>query len=463
MKNKFFLILVFALKMQVSAQLRLPAVLSSDMVLQQNDSVLLWGWGNPAEKVFITTSWDNHTDSAITDNGTKWRMKIKTPAAGGPHSITFQQREKIVLNNVMTGEVWFCAGQSNMNWNFYNGVNNMQPELDLGTQNDLRFFHITNNTANYPQDDIRGQWSVCDSNSLKSFSAVAYFFAKRLQEELHIPVGLIQASWNGTPAEPWTPSEKIYSDPVLKNSYSKLDSSVWWPKTPGLIFNAMVAPVVNFSIAGTIWYQGEGNTTAPSTYSILLSALIDSWRNAWGKNIPFYFVQIAPYTYGKPYVGAILREQQVIASKHYNTGMVVITDLVDDTANIHPKNKKDVGLRLANKALVQTYHHDSIMVQYPEFEKIQVVGDKAYINFLYLGGSILTAGNTIQALEIAGNDRVFYPAEAKVEKDVLIVWSKMVPDPAAVRYSFSNAGVGNLFSSFGLPIIPFRTDDWDIK
>ena len=191
--------------------------------------------------------------------------------------------------------------------------------------------------------------------------------------------------------------------------------------------------------------------------------MIDAWRAAWKKNLPFYFVQIAPFTYGKGYAAAIIREQQAIASKHDNTGMVVISDLVEDSTNQHPKNKKDVGLRLANEALALTYHKDSIVVQYPVFDKVQFAGDKAVIGFLYMGGEILTAGTAVNALEIAGDDRIFYPAEAKIEKDILTVWSKMVKEPVAVRYSFSNAGIGNLFSKFGLPVVPFRTDDWPLQ
>lgn len=462
-KNISLLVLAILCKSYCSGQLRLPAVLSSNMVLQQNESVLLWGWGNPSEKVFITTSWDNRTDSVITGNGAKWSLRVKTPAAGGPYTITFQQKEKIVLDNIMTGEVWVCSGQSNMDWNFYAGVNDMQPEIDLGTQQDIRFFYIAKNTANYPQEDTRAQWAVCDSNNIKLFSAVAYFFAKKLQHELNVPVGLIQASWSGSPAETWTPAEKVFSNPMLKASYDKLDSFAWWPKTPGAAYNAMIAPVTNFSVAGTIWYQGEGNTAAPSTYAGLLTGMIDSWRNAWKKKFPFYFVQIAPYTYDKRYAGAIIREQQAIASRFDNTGMVVITDLVDDSTNIHPKNKKDVGLRLANKALSETYHRDSIVAQYPVFDQFQVIGNKASVRFLYMGGDILVAGKTVAALEIAGNDRIFYPAESKIEKDVLTVWSSMVKEPAAVRYGFSNAGIGNLYSRFGLPVVPFRTDDWPLQ
>ncbi len=462
LSNLLFALALFSFS--ANAQLRLPAVLSSNMVLQQNDSAMLWGWGNPAEKVFVNTGWDNHVDSAVVSCGAKWSLKVKTPIAGGPYTITFNnQWETIRLHNVMVGEVWFCSGQSNMDWNYYVGVNDIQQELNLGRQDNIRFFYIAKNTADYPQQDTRGQWDVCDSNKLKPFSAVAYFFAKKLQEELHVPIGLIQASWGGTPAEVWMPAEKTNGNPILKMANEKLPSSIWWPIKPGVAYNAMVNPVTNYSVAGAIWYQGEGNTAAPSTYSRLLTAMIDSWRDLWKKNIPFYYVQIAPYTYGADYAGAIIREQQAIASRHSNTGMVIITDLVDDTTNIHPRNKKDVGLRLANKALSETYHKENIVALYPQFDRIQFAGNKAAIGFLYTGGELLFTGKSIAALEIAGNNKVFYPAESKVEGNILIAWSTMVPEPVAVRYGFSNAGIGNLFSKFGLPVVPFRTDDWPLQ
>lgn len=465
MKNLLsFLLLSVFFSMQAIAQLRLPAVLSSHMVLQQNDSVLLWGWANPGDNMFVTTSWDNKTDSALVSNGAKWSLKVKTPAAGGPYNISFKQHaQHIVLENVMIGEVWYCSGQSNMDWNYYVGVRNMQEELNLDKQNNIRFFFIPKSTSSYPQEDVRSQWAVCDSNNLKSFSAVAYFFAKKLQQELNVPVGLIQGSWGGTPAEVWTPAEKINNNVVLKGSSDKIDSAKWWPNKPGVTFNAMVAPVTNFSIAGAIWYQGEGNTAAPATYASLLTTMIDSWRNAWKKKIPFYFVQIAPFTYGKGFKAAIVREQQTKASAHDNTGMVVIPDLVDDVTDIHPRNKKDVGFRLGNMALALTYKKDSIVVQHPVYDRLQFSSDKAEIGFLFTGGSLHSLGGAVTALEIAGADRVFYPAESRIDKNVLQVWSKMVKEPVAVRYGFSNDGIGNLFSVFGLPVIPFRTDDWPVE
>lgn len=465
MKSKHsFLFIVFFISVNAIAQLRLPAVLSSNMVLQQNDSVLLWGLGNPSEKILVTTSWDNHTDSTVTSNGSRWKLKVKTPSAGGPYTITFKnQWEKISLTNVMIGEVWLCSGQSNMDWNYYVGVNDIQQELNLDKQTNIRFFYIAKNTSDYPQDDTRAEWTVCDSNKLKSFSAVAYFFAKKLEAELHIPVGLIQASWGGTPAEVWTPAEKINSNIVLRKANEKLDSSIWWPIKPGATFNAMLNPVSNYSIGGAIWYQGEGNTAFPSTYNLLLTTMIDSWRETWKKKFPFYYVQIAPYTYGGPYIGSIIREQQALTLKHDNVGMVVTTDLVEDTTNIHPRDKKSVGTRLANWALSETYHKAGIPHRHPQYRQMEIRKDKVYIYFDNTENGLMAKDKKITELQIAGYDRSFYPAEAKIEKDVLVVWSKDVKIPAAVRFSFRNASVGNLFNKEGLPVIPFRTDDWPLQ
>jgi len=447
------------------SQLRLPAVLSSNMVLQQNDSVSLWGWANPSEKVFITTGWNNQTDSAIATNEAKWKLKVKTPAAGGPFTIIFKAGKTIQLDNVMIGEVWVASGQSNMEWSYYARVNDMQPELNAHTNPNIRFFHVPKAGADYPQEDTKAQWAVCDSNTLKSFSAVAYFFGKKLSTDLNIPVGLINTSWGGTPAEVWTPAQLVNNDPSLKEAASKQTKFDWWPKDPGVTYNAMIAPLTNFSIAGAIWYQGEGNTAAPSTYGKLFTTMIDAWRNAWKKDFPFYYVQIAPFTYGANNNGNLVREEQAIASRHNNVGMVVVSDITGDTTDIHPRNKKDVGARLANWALSETYHKQGIAYKNPVYKAIEIKKDKAIISFDNASDGLLliSKDKKVATLMIAGEDKVFYPAEGKIEKDKLIVSSKSVKAPVAVRFSFSNAGVGNLFSKEGLPVVPFRTDDWEVK
>ena len=466
MPNKFlkaiFLLLLVTALHNAQAQLRLPGILSSNMVLQQNDSVTLWGWADPLEKIFVTTSWNNHTDSVVTNSEAKWSVKVKTPSAGGPYTISFKGYTSIELNNVMIGEVWVCSGQSNMEWSFYAGVYDMQQEVNLHTQPNIRFFKMPKSAAAYPQENVSAAWTVCDSNTIKAVSAVGYFFGKRLQQQLNVPIGIISTAWGATPAEVWTPKEIIEKDGSLKAAADQQPARPWCPREPGSVYNTMIAPITSFPIAGATWYQGESNSGNASTYAPLLTGMVDSWRAAWKKDFPFYLVQIAPFTYGSGYGAALLRAAQQKAATHHRMGMAVIYDLVDDTTNIHPKNKKDVGTRLGNIALVENYHLNGIEYLYPEYENMQVIKNKISISFKNTD-ALLIKGKMPTALLIAGEDKIFYPAEAKIEGNKLIVWSKRVKQPAAVRYVFSNAGIGNLFGKNGLPVAPFRTDDWPVE
>jgi sialate O-acetylesterase len=442
------------------ANISLPSVISSNMVLQQQSSVKFWGWADPAEKVYISPSWTGQTDSVVAGSDGKWLIRINTKAAGGPYTITIRGRNEITLSNVLIGEVWVCSGQSNMEMNYHWGLPDMAAELKTKLNPNLRFFTIPKTTARYPQENCRGEWTICDTNSLKSFSAVAYFFGKKLSADLGVPIGLINTSWGGTPADAWTPAEAVNNDQELKMAATRLPLSTGWPVIPGATFNAMIAPITKFSIAGAIWYQGEGNTAIPKTYGKTLSLMINNWRKEWESTFPFYFVQIAPFTYGTKHVSAIIREQQAKTTALPNTGMVVITDLVDDIKDIHPKNKHDVGLRLANQALANTYHQN-ILAQSPVFKKIQISKNQAIISF-EPPLELMSVGKKIRELYIAGADRVFHPAQARIDKNQLIVWSKDVKQPAAVRFGFSNTAIGNLFAKNGLPVAPFRTDDWDL-
>ncbi|HVZ55976.1 MAG TPA: sialate O-acetylesterase [Chitinophagaceae bacterium] len=446
-----------------NSQLRLPSVLASGMVLQQQDSVPLWGWADPAQKVFVTTSWDNRTDSTVTGHGAKWMLKVKTPAAGGPYQVTIRAGQTRVLDNVMIGEVWICSGQSNMEMNEGWGLPDVRAELPTCSNARIRFFQVDKSTADFPQDDCSGRWLPCDSNSLKHFSAVGYFFGKKLNQELNVPVGLISSNWGGTPAEVWTRADRVTGDPELKASADRQEDFAWWPREPGATFNAMIFPLTRFPLAGAIWYQGEGNTVAPQTYAKLFSTMIDSWRRAWNRNLPFYYVQIAPFTYGTTHVGDLVREQQAQVQRMDQTGMVVITDLVNDTTDIHPKDKHDVGYRLANYALAQTYHRSGTDYRSPSFQHMDLRQGKAYLSFSDAPGGLVIRGKAVRELYVAGQDQVFYPAEARLEGEQLVVWSRQVREPVAVRFGFSNAAVGNLFSRGGLPLCPFRTDNWPVE
>lgn len=460
MKGNWLLATLLACSGASFANVRLPSVLTDGMVLQQKSSVKLWGWCEPGEKVFVSPSWGPMTDSVAGSRDGRWVITIATPAAGGPYTIGIRGYNTITLKDVLIGEVWVCSGQSNMemceNW----GLPDVKAELPTCANNRIRFFHVPRTTATSVQDDCPGHWMACDSNELKSFSAVAYFFGKKLNKDLNVPVGLIEASWGGTPAEVWTPAELVTSDPVLKDNNEKLVPSTGWPYLPGYCWNAMLAPLTPFRIAGALWYQGESNVPTYDSYARLLTTMISSWRKAWDEPLPFYYVQIAPFTYGPKEPASLLREQQAAVQNFAGTGMVVVSDLVNDTTDIHPKDKHDVGMRLANWALAMTYGQPGLSYKNPWESGFEVNGDKITVTVSDAPNGLVVKGKYVLTAVIAGEDRVFYPAEAKLEGSKLVLWSKLVKKPVAARYQFSNAGMGNVFSKEGLPLAPFRTDKW---
>ncbi|MBO9729777.1 MAG: sialate O-acetylesterase [Chitinophaga sp.] len=464
MKKLLFYTLALLLPTLLHAAIRLPALVGSNMVLQQNDSITLWGWASPSEKITVYTGWDNQTATTTTSGNAKWSLKVHTPAAGGPYEIRLKGSNEIVLKNILIGEVWLCSGQSNMEFSYYNGVRQIAAELPVCSNNNIRLFNIQKTTAATPQDNCPGTWEVCDSNSLKPFSAVGYFFGLKLQQTLGVPVGLINASWGGTPAEVWAPEHVVTDQPQLAAAADKQAPAAWWPHKPGYAYNAMIAPLLNFNIKGVIWYQGEANVNTATTYTPLFSGMIQAWRDAWHKPLPFYYVQIAPFTYDQEnetalkYDAALLREAQARSSALPGTGMVVVSDVTENVKDIHPQDKRTVGNRLANWALGENYGKTGFTWKSPAFKDMSFRKNKAILHFSNVPGSLRINGKAPAALYIAGADNVFYEASAKVEKDALVVWSEKVEKPVSVRYSFSNAAIGNIFSSGGLPVGPFRTD-----
>lgn len=446
------------------AEVRLPALIASNMVLQQQSNAHLWGWANPTDKVYVTTSWNNRKDSAVATRDAKWSIAIPTPVAGGPYTITIQAGNTIELQNIMIGEVWVCSGQSNMEMSASWGPDalpEINAELPNAANRNIRFFQSPRATAAYPQDNITGSWKECDAATLKTFSATGYFFGKSLQQKLNVPVGLINVSWGGTSADVWTPAELIQNDPDLDAANKRLVPRPWWPVTPGACYNAMIAPLLQMEIAGVIWYQGEGNVDAKGDYHRLFSAMISGWRSAWNKDFPFYYVQIAPYTYGGTETAAILREQQAATLSLPGTGMVVTTDLTDTVTDIHPKQKRAVGNRLAALALTETYHQNIGNCYSPVFSRAEAVKDKLVVYFTHAENGLVIKGGAAKECYIAGADRRFVRAAVKAEGDHLIVSAAGVPRPAAFRFGFSNTAVGNIFNAEGLPVVPFRTDNWN--
>lgn len=446
------------------AVVRLPNIIASNMVLQQKSEAVLWGWADPGEKIYITTSWNTKTDSVTGDRDARWKIKVATPQAGGPYVITLKGSNVITLDNILIGEVWVCSGQSNMEWSSYQNVQQIMDEMLNSANANLRLFHVPKSTSKFPQENIEGNWKTCESASLEGFSAVGYFFAKALQQKLNVPVGIINSSWGGTPAEVWAPEGLVTNDPELLTAAGKQIVTAAWPVDPGYAYNSMIHPITNFPIAGAIWYQGEGNVNTAATYTKLFSAMINSWREAWQKQFPFYFVEIAPFAYPNPNVGALLREAQAKTLTVPKTGMVVISDLVDNIKDIHPKNKKDVGLRLANYALAETYGQNVQAYKSPYFNRMEVIGSKANLYFDNAPAGFKTSdGQSPNEFYVAGADQVFVPASVKIENDRLVVSSAQVKTPVAVRFAFSNEAMPNVFSKDGLPVAPFRTDNWEVK
>lgn len=455
-------ILIMNVFYPVLAEVRLPAVIGSHMVLQQTSNVKFWGWCDPSEKIAISTNWDTVIYYAIGSPNGKWITQIKTPSAGGPYKITVRGYNVIVLDDVLIGEVWDCSGQSNMEMSYSEKVREYSGDVQNTTNNRIRFFHIPRLSSMYPQDDTKAKWVVCNPDDMKRFSLVGYYFGQKLQETLKIPVGLINASWGGTPAETWTPKEVFEKDTLLSHAAVALKEVPWGPISPAYVYNAMIYPVTNYSIAGVIWYQGEANVGAPLTYRSLLTSMIYSWRKAWQKELPFYFVQIAPYAgYGNTISSSLLREEQTKSLSAPYTGMVVITDLVSDINDIHPVNKKDVGLRLANSVLAEVYGKKEIIYKSPMYKSMKVEKGRIRIYFDNAEDGLISKNGAPAEFYIAGNDKKFMPAAARIEGNNVVVWNRYVPEPVAVRLGFSSAAVPNLFNKAGLPVNIFRTDDWN--
>ncbi len=441
----------------VFAKIELPTIFSSNMVLQRTSEVKLWGWASPSEVFQLVTGWDNKTIEVKTGNDAKWSLTIKTPEAGGPYSIKFVGKDnQLELENILIGEVWLCSGQSNMEWSANSGINNAKAEIASADYPNIRLFTVQKRTAKHPQENLVGQWKLCTPKSMPHFSAVAYFFAKRVQEEMNVPIGLIDASWGASSAEVWTPSEVFETRTDLFESAAKIRPNQWVTTEPSSLYNAMIAPLSNFKIAGSLWYQGESNTANAERYADLFTTMISSWRTVWGYDFPFYYVQIAPYKYGTPEEGVIVRDQQRLALGLQNTGMAMTSDIctIDD---IHPQNKQDVGLRLANIALKSHYKKIGNEVNGPLFREFKIDGKKIAVFFDHAAG-LYSKTKKVTQFEVAGADGVFYPAKARIKDNYVLVSAKEVPMPSRVRFAWKNTDMATLFNAANLPASSFMSE-----
>jgi sialate O-acetylesterase len=456
----------FLISIPLFAEITLPAIFSSNMVLQQQTDVAFWGTAEKNTKVKITTSWNKKTYTTKASDDGHWKLKVSTPQAGGPYSLTISDGKTLTLENVLIGEVWVCSGQSNMQMPM-KGYNN-QPilgslEAILTSPNStIRFFNVGMNASLTPLEDFKGKWDICDQETTEKFSATAYFFGRMLQQTLNVPIGLVNASWGGTQIEPWMSEgsckefdfiKMVKETPFPKNP----------PKAPASLFNAMINPMVGYGIRGVIWYQGESNRPEPENYLKMFPAMIKDWRRKWEVgDFPFYYVQIAPH--GKNEIlpnGAFLREAQLkTATIAPNVGMACALD-VGEQFNIHPANKEIVSKRLAYMALSQTYHIKGINGFSPTMKTMTIKSDTVRLTFDNAPNGLTSFGKELSNFEMAGADKAFYPAKATVTPNGIMLKSASVAVPVAVRYAFKNFVVGDLFGTNGLPVSSFRTDNWE--
>lgn len=627
------------------AGVRLPKLVGNNMVLQRDVKIPIWGWADPGEKVTVYFLKQKHTTKAGADG--KWSINLNPLKAGGPYEMRIKAKNEIKLNNILIGDVWLASGQSNMEWPLISTVNNFKKEIEEANYPQIRLFTVEKAVASRPLSDISGfEWEICSPETVGNFSAVAYFFGRDLYKDLNVPIGLINSSWGGTPAEAWTDiasvkkipryaedaqkladtpedineiiraynakktewykengtdrgymangktwadldievkdwgtmplpglweqpdilpnfdgvvwfrkelilSEEeakeplvlhlariddedityfngmeigrtavydalrvysvpqklmkagkniitvrvndtgggggIYSDPselyAAIGSSSKSLVGNWHYKTaidttnmpkyplssdpqysPTTLFNAMIAPLVPYAIKGAIWYQGESNTSRAHEYETLFPAMIEGWRQKWGYEFPFLFVQLANFMHDMEepgdYEWAELRDAQTKTLELPKTGMAVTID-IGDPDDIHPRNKQDVGKRLELAALKVAYNRD-IVYSGPQFESMVVEGDKVRIKFSHVGAGLAIKDRYgyVKGFSIAGADKKFVWAKGYLDGNDVVLYSEKVKNPTAIRYNWSNNPDGNVYNKEGLPAIPFRTDNY---
>ena len=490
------------------AEVRLPNVFASHMVLQQEMPLVIWGWAQPNETVTVTLA--SATAQAQANGRGEWKVVLPAMKATGPLTLKVTGSSSVELEDVMVGEVWLCSGQSNMELGIGSARDGAK-EIAEANYPGLRLLRVTRNWTPVPQTNFDGQWKVCTPQTVAEgdgggFSAAAYYFGRELHQKLGVTIGLIESSWGGTRIEPWTPPEGFAATPALRQEYEQLqlaepstpehqrrlqqvlDETAGWlasarqaltnralvppmPVYPGellpphdvqnatALYNAMIHPLCPFALRGAIWYQGESNLGEGKRYTERMKALIGGWREVWHEgDFPFYFVQIAPYNYGgKPETEAEFWEAQAAAQSIPNTGMAVIND-IGELKDIHPKNKQEVGHRLALLALAKTYSQANVVCSGPTFKSLAAEGDKLRVDFDNVGGGLASReGQPLDWFEIIDADEGgFVNAEAHIDGASVLLSAPGVPHPVAMRYAWSMLAEPHLMNSEGLPAGAFR-------
>lgn len=447
-----------------SAELRLPAVFSDHMILQRGAPDPVWGWADAGSRVTVRFAGQSHSATAAPDG--KWMIRLDSlEASAEPREFSVvaqagEATETVLLQDVVVGEVWLMSGQSNMEMPLkgFRGqpVLGSNDAVAHSTNRDIRLFHVRNNASAAPVDDVTAAWSQSRPDVARDFSVVGYSFLVYLRGVLGVPVGGIDTTWGGTPVQAWI--ERGVFDELQGLNLTRVREGAQ-NQTAGL-YNAMIHPLAPFGIRGALWYQGESNVGEAAQYERMFTAMIGNWRNRFERgDFPFYFVQIAPYDYGENN-SAYLRESQLMTMLHVpNTGMASTMDIGKEKS-IHPPDKLIVGERLAYWALAKTYGIEGISYSGPVFREMQVEGAEAMLRFDYAEEGLYSFGAELNGFEVAGEDKVFHPAEARFVRGGLSVSSPAVARPVAVRYAWRNWIVGSLFNTAGLPASSFRTDEW---
>lgn len=453
------------------ADVRLPAIFGDHMVLQQQTEAPVWGWADADEEVTVSLGETKATTKAGADG--KWLVKIATPAASGTAlELIVKGKNEIKFTDVLAGEVWVCSGQSNAEWSVAQSTNAAE-EIKNANYPQIRMIKVGRNPSDKPLDDFKfvpnpatakSGWAVASPETAAPMSAIGLFFARKLNQDLSVPVGIISTNWGGTIAEAWTSHEALAADPewfgpILERGKEFKAGN---PNQPSVLYNSMIKPLLPYAIKGAIWYQGESNVGRAEQYAKLFPAMIADWRKSWGQgDFPFLFVQLAPYAYNKQMDTKQLPElweaQLRTLTASPNTGMAVTTDIA--TVNdIHPPNKQDVGARLALWALATTYGKADLAYSGPLYESSAVEDNKIRVRFKHATGLKLNDSKPGQHFTIAGEDMKFVPATATIDGETVVVTAAEVAKPVAVRFGWSDTAEPNLFNGAGLPASPFRTD-----
>jgi sialate O-acetylesterase len=458
----------------IHAQIKLPAIVSSNMVLQRNTTIQIWGWADAKEKIFLEASWLKGTLNVEADNDGNWRFEVKTTVSKDPQTIKITGRSSdITLVNVLFGEVWLCSGQSNMQMPLkgYTGQPIFGSLLTTAkaTNPNLRLFSVDRIGSKTPLKDVEKYtpWQQATPDNVYEFSAVAYYFGQQLQEILDVPVGLIHTSWGGSAVQAWLSKEEISKYQAV--DLADVDITKGTNHIPTALFNSMIQPLIPYTIKGVLWYQGESNRQEPENYKKLFPAMVKDWRARWGiGDFPFYYVQIAPFLYDGDNTlfqtfdnSAFIRETQLQCLDLIPNSGIAITMDIGEELSIHPAKKKEVADRLLFNALNQTYGYKTIDGAGPIYDSLEQNDGGLLLKFKNADNGLYSYDG-LTAFEIAGSDRVFYPAEAKIVKGRnVLVKSDKVAKPIAVRYAWRNWVIGTLYNTDLLPASSFRTDSWD--